>query len=669
VRGRGFRSFARFWIDSAVAAPPSDEELRLTQFFIEVALSTPTPVAEPVDDPEGGGEVGPGTNPAADDSICGAAVPVTWCEIEFPDATTRRYAKVPINIGDPKEPRATTFGTVHRALSNAFGDSLGSQMSPTLTDVDGALRAAEDDDSLVGSRYSQYVSSKALLKADPTKKTRVFDGVITDCEPEAQRTFSLQVTDYLTVLLDEFSKRTFPQRVFNLEDFPNMANRSDDPTSPGNPTMVGKPVPILYGALSDEHADTPVGVVPWVFTGRVPFASRGGQMWDEYIAAGHDIGGWQSHFVASGGGLSTGTSYPSRVQINAGSGLVEVAWPGTTLWSDEFGTARTITRNGNTYLAMYMFGPRSDLSRSGQVPHVSNLWGIDENGDGTGRVIDDLYRQILHLLINWVFGDYRGGAWLSPRTVGAGLELYSRMDTTTFEAIKDRRETQLGMPVKGAFILGHAGTTVTLTDLLTLAAKNGKFDYGTNRHGQIIASIIDETLPINRDLTALANVIERTYKAKRRRDLVRNIVSYRYARRYVPPLAGGTPAEGELLPATTVEQNPEWAGAVIGDDAPRDAVSVSKHGERPETIDFEMVRDADTAAALVDLTLEESASAVVGVGFEEGECGVDTDLGMVDALTHFDALSDSKRSMRCEVHDLDLDQFTVRKQYREFGEV
>lgn len=659
----------------AVPAAPSDHEIRITQFFIEVSLSVPTPVAEPVGDPggspggtpEGGGEVGPGDNPADDESICGAAVPITWCEIEFPDAVTRRYAKVPINVGEPKDPRGMTFGSVHRALSNAFGDNQGSTMSPTLADVDGALRSAEDDDSLVGSRYSQYVSSKALLKADPTNKTRVFDGVITDCEPEAERTFSLQVTDYLTVLLDEFSKRTFPQRVFNLEDFPNMANRADDPTSPGNPTMVGKPVPILYGALSDEFEDDPVGVVPWVFTGRVAFASRGGQLWDEYIAAGHDIHFWQSHFVASGGGLSTGTSYPSRVQINAASGLVEVAWPGTTLWSDEFGSARTITRNGNTYLAMYMFGPRSDLSRSGQVPHVSNLWGIDENPTGTSRCIDDLYRQILHLLINWVFGDYRGGPWLSPPTVGAGLELYSRIATTTFEAVKDRRETQLGMLVKGAFILGDDGATRTLTDLLTLAAKNGKFDYGVNRHGQIVASILDETLPINRDLTALADVIQRTYKAKRRRDQVRNVIPYHYARRYVPPLAGGTPAEGELLPATTVEQNPDWAGEVIGEAAPRDAASVTKYGERPEAIDFEMVRDADTAAALAELTLEES-TAIVGVSFEEGECGVDTDLGMVDALTHFDALSESKRSMRCEAHELDLDQFTVRKTYREFGE-
>jgi hypothetical protein len=283
-----------------------------------------------------------------------------------------------------KDPRALTFGSVRRALSNAFGENQGSAMTPVVSDYDGALRAADEDDSLVGCRYTQYVSSKRLLLADPTSRTRVFDGIITDAQPEGQRKFSLQVTDYLAGLLDEFHKRTFPQRVFTLEDFPNMGNPDSDPVSPGNPTKLGTPVPILYGNLGDEAEDVPVGVVPWIFTGRVAFSSLGGQLWDEYICAGHALGGWQSHFVASGGGLSTGTTYPSRVQINVDSGLVEVAWPGTAIWAAEFGSTPYIERNGNRYAAMYMFGPRSDLSRLGKVPHVSNLCGIEDVGDGTG---------------------------------------------------------------------------------------------------------------------------------------------------------------------------------------------------------------------------------------------------------------------------------------------
>ncbi len=637
----------------------------MTQFFIEVSLSTPTPVPEPVEPPDGDGEPEPGINPGPDDSICGAEVPVTWCDIVFPDTVTRRYSKVPINVGDPKEPRALTFGTVRRSLSNAQGEAVGSTMSPTLSDWDGALRAAEEADSLIGSRYTQYVSSKALLKADPTNKTRVFDGIITDSEPISQRTFTVQVTDYLTVLLDEFNKRTFPARVFTLEDFPTMGNPVDDPTSPGNPTMLGKPVPRLYGELSDEFDPVPIGVVPWVFTGRVPFASRGGQLWDEYVCAGHALGGWQSHFVASGGGLSTGTTYPSRVQINAASGLVEVAWPGTTWWSDEFGSAEVINRNGRDYAAMYMFGPRSDLSRLGQVPHVSNLWGV---ADADGKVITDLYLQFLDVLTNVVFGEYESGPSLSIPTVGAGHDLYSRIDTDTIFAVKALRDLQFpgttfrSPGIQGAFILGHSGTPLTFGDILQQFARNGHFEYGVNRHGQLGAYAIDDAKAINRDLTALADVLQKTYRAKRARDLVRNVINVKAARRYVPPLSGGTPAEGELLPKSTTQINTEW---VSTPDPLRDEPSIAKYGERNEDIDFELIRVDATALFIGGLTLEENAVPPVIVSFEESECGVDTDLGMVDSLVHFDALSEQKRGIRCQVHELNLDTFAVAKTYRE----
>lgn len=174
---------------------------------------------------------------------------------------------------------------------------------------------------------------------------------------------------------------------------------------------------------------------------------------------------------------------------------------------------------------------------------------------------------------------------------------------------------------------------------------------------------------INRDLTALADVIAQTYRAKRQRDLVRNVIPYHAGRRYVPPLAGGTPAEGALLPVTTVQQNTEWITVVEGPDAPRDAASIAKYGERPQTIDFEGIRDPVVAAFIAQLTLDESAIAPVQVSFEESECGVDTDLGDVDALIHFDALSEHRRALRCEVHELNLDVFTVAKTYREYGEI
>lgn len=650
-------------VDSAVLPDPTDE-VRVTQFTIQVCCPEGDPVPDPVADPDGDGDPGTGTNPTNGDSICGVPEPVTWCEIELPDGTTvKRYAKLPINVGDPKEPRALSWGSIRRSLSGAFGDNRGATMSPTLIDTDGTLRAAEDSDSLVGCRYTQYVSSKTQLKADPTHRVRVFDGVITDTEPQAQRTFSLQVTDYLSTLLDEFNKRTYPQRVFNTDDFPNMGNAADDPTSPGNPTMVGKPVPIGYGLLSDESGADPVGVVPCVYTGKRAIAYYDGALWDEYVFFGHAAAAIQSLFIPQGPGLSTGTTYPSRVRITAAAPAVEYLFPGTAAWTAAFGSAPYRDFHGNRYTVVYAFGPRSEINRTGQVPLVANMGGIEDVGDGSGLLIDDLYRQIQHLLVNWIFGNYTSGSWLSIPSVGSGADLYSRIDTDTIEAVRTLRASgSPSLSVLGAFLLGYNGTALTLDQILTMAAKNGHFEYGVNQHGQIIFDALDAGRTLNRDLTALADTLQQTYHAKRQRDLVRNVITYRSGRRYSPPLAGYTPAEDALLPVSTTQQNADW---LSGDLRLEDAASLAKYGERREDIDFAMIRDETTATAIAQITLDEQASGEVRVSFEEGPCGVDTDLGDRDTLTHFDALSNSARSLRCMAHALDLDSFKVTKEYRE----
>lgn len=665
MRGRSRHGGVGVLIPSdAPAAPTSTHEIRMTLFYVEVALSTATPTVDPVPDPTTGGTVTAGTNPDPGDSICGEKEPVAWDEVEY-NGTTYRYAKVPINVGDPKEPRVQTFGPVRRALSNAFGDNRGATVNSTLIDTDGVLRGLENSDSLIGCRYTRYVSSKAILQADPTSKTRVFDGVITDTEPGKGRVFSVQVTDYLTTLLDEFSKRTFPQRVFTLDDFPNMGNDPSNELDPGNPTMVGKPVPIGYGQLSDEQEAEPVGVASCVYTGKRAIAYYDNALWDEYVFFGHAPGAFQSLFIPEGPTLSTGTTYPSRTRITAATPVVEYLFPGTDAWTAAFGTAPYREFNGNRYCVVYGFGPRSELNRTGQVPLVANLWGVEDVGDGTGDVITNLYRQILHLLVNWIFGNYISGAWLSPPTVGSGGDLYSRIDTASFAALKTLTDTLLSPGVEGAFILGYGGQAKTLSEILTTAATNGHFQWGQNRHGQMTASMLDTSAATNRTITALADILAQTYTVKRRRDMVRNVVTYRCGRRYVPPLVSGTPAEGELLPVQNTQKNTEWLVEVTGTDAPRDSASVTKYGERPEDINFEFIRDSTTAASIAQLILDENATPPVLVSFDEGPCGVDTDLGDVDEVTHFDALSETARTMRDEEHTLNCDTWVVSKTYRE----
>lgn len=406
MHGRPFLGPGIFIPDAGVE-PDLTDSVRVTQYALE-ALVSDEPDAPPIPDPDGGGEVPDGVEPDAGVNICNAEVPVAWWEIQLGDGSPvdmRRYAKVPINVGDPKEPRVEALGTVRRSLSNVLSEFQSSSVSPVFIDVDRALRGLEDSDSLVGSRASAYVSSEAELRLDPDARRRVYDGVIVEAAPESQLRFRVQVRDFIGVLLDAFQKRVYPSRVFNLPDFPNMGNAESDPLSPGNPKKVGTSVPVGYGFLSDENASSPPdpqGVVPAVYTGKRAIAYYDGALWDEYVFFGHAPGpGEWALFIPEGPTLSTGTDYPSRVRITASSGVVEYLFPGTAAWAAAIGPENYRDFNGRRYTVCYAFGPRSDLNRTGQVPLVANIPGIEDQGDGTGLVVTDLFEQILHALINW----------------------------------------------------------------------------------------------------------------------------------------------------------------------------------------------------------------------------------------------------------------------------
>jgi hypothetical protein len=167
---------------------------------------------------------------------------------------------------------------------------------------------------------------------------------------------------------------------------------------------------------------------------------------------------------------------------------------------------------------------------------------------------------------------------------------------------------------------------------------------------------------INRHITDLADILKQTYQVKRRRDLVRNVVTYRYRRRYVPSLAGFTQAEGEVLPVQNTKAETDWQ---VDDQRIADDTSIAKYGERLEDVSFEMLRDGASAVYIAGQILADNTVAPVYVSFEEGPCGIDTDLGDLDSVIHFDGLTDTARVMRCEEHALNLDTWAVWKSYRE----
>lgn len=649
--------------------------IRATQLAIEIATKRdPDPVVVP--DPPGGGTIDPpGINPAAGLNLCAVEVPLAWLEIRPAGSSTiYRYAKVPINIdGFPKEPRVESFGRIQRALSGDAGDFRGVSVTSVLIDTDRVLRGLEDTDSLIGARVAYYISSEAAIRAALTPR-RVFDGIITDTEPLGGLLFQIQAADYFASLMEEFAaNHTFPQRVFTVADFPNIAYSSSNPDSGterhGNPALIGKPVPLLYGLVSDESDGLDaVGRVPCQFVGRryIPYY---GNYWDEFVVCAHAVKQVQSVFFPIGPGLSTGPSVSARVKVTAADNpQSEILFPGTSFWNTVMGTTQTyVEYNGNRYTSIFGFGPRSTLARTGQTPLVANVAGIEDVGDSSGTLITSLHRQLLHLLVNFIFGNYSSGAWLAPPVVPG--DLYSRINTASFEALATLSEQYVDGGFKGAFILGSKGEAFTFQELLRRAALSGGYDYGINKDGQLFASMVNPLATLNRAIRDVTDVIKQSFRARRRRDQLANTVKYRYAKRYVDPLPNPTPDEGIFLYPENVAPDTEFE---IYDQVQSDATSVAKYGDRVFTLDLEMVSDPSTADALAALKLATLKDGPTIVGFTERLCGTSTELGARDTVTHFEGITSAgyvDRSLRCELHTLDPDALNVEKDYRDLAPI
>ena len=642
-----FGQLTNISIDDTESA--TDPSLRVTQLFA-LLVQDREPDPGVVGDPTGNGDVGAGTDPNAGLDLCGQPIPVAYIELTPPgSSTTYRYSKVAINRTVQDDPRVDSYGLLTRGLTDRQKSLRGSRMSPVLIDTDRLLRGLEASDSLVNSVVRAYLTTLSGLDAGSTAR-RVFSGLLIESEPLGGLRMQVHAADYLQVLLERVPMTTYPQRVFNTDDFPNLGNDPDpEGTSPGNPALIGKPVPIGYGILSDESEGADAkGVCPAYFVGR---RTVDGYFWDEYVVFGHSPspGGVLGFF-----GEINGTRQKFTSDMNG----IDVLLPGTAAWNTALGSSNLYRDfNGNRYMVFYARGPRSYYAQQGKIPFSLNVGGVEDVGDGTGDCITSIARQAMHILTNWVLQSYASGAWLSAPTVDS----YSRINTQSFEDVRTRSATRMSTTEGhlGAFLLGWEGRTVTLPDLIAQWHDCG-IDLGTNKDGQIIASMIDPTAAAVRSVSDVTDTIAASFRARRRRDEIRNTIVYRYARRYVPALPESTPAEGEPLPDRLRQPQVEWESD--NNEPTPGSSSVTKYGTRKLDLSLELVRDSATATDVAALKQEVLAPGPVAVTYKEGLCGTNVDLGDNVDLDHFEGLTASgytDRTLRCEVHTLDLDRFEV----------
>lgn len=72
---------------------------------------------------------------------------------------------------------------------------------------------------------------------------------------------------------------------------------------------------------------------------------------------------------------------------------------------------------------------------------AADVRGYEATGDGTGALIENPADQIKHLLVNWVFGDYKTGLWLADSTapIDVNLFLQAKLYFDRFAARGSRR--------------------------------------------------------------------------------------------------------------------------------------------------------------------------------------------------------------------------------------
>lgn len=137
-------------------------------------------------------------------------------------------------------------------------------------------------------------------------------------------------------------------------------------------SAMGKPWPIIYG----RHDATSVG-------GK-------GQVRAEYV----DTAGFR--FLLAAHRVKT----VHRVYLNGTLKATPADYSVTT----------PIVSGRQTTLIDFVADPGTD-------PLVTvDVDGIETVGDGSGSIIDEPVTMLKHLLVNWVYGDYRRGAWLADAT-------------------------------------------------------------------------------------------------------------------------------------------------------------------------------------------------------------------------------------------------------------
>jgi hypothetical protein len=252
----------------------------------------------------------------------------------------------------------------------------------TLQDVEFDLLLADPDDSfaaLVEGAAARSIRGSAVtrqlgsLNVPPADWHTTFAGVVDRYALDGPQRWRISVRPDDLAL-----RRSFPRASIDFADWPSA---TEDALAQYGPLIYGK---------HDSIGNTNKGAVPCLSVDPANY---------RYLVAW----GWLKsvdRVYADGANLPTGWSVTHPV-LNSG----------------RIATALKFTTN------------------QGSKAITADVQGYESVGDGTGTLLDNGADQIQHLLSNFVFGDYRAGAWLSTSAL---------IDATSWETVRAYLQTYGG---------------------------------------------------------------------------------------------------------------------------------------------------------------------------------------------------------------------------------
>src|SRR6185436_4689719 len=198
-------------------------------------------------------------------------------------------------------------------------------------------------------------------------------------------------------------------------------------------------------------------------------------------------------------------------QCDAGGDLL-VPTLGTG-WAAAMGAPVYVDYNGHRYTVIYARGSKGEKAALGEQPLFLNVEGIETNGDGTGALLTSLIDQYLHVMQNWLIGDYQSGAWL-PSPVFPDEPTLPQIDAASFAKAKGISEQRIPGGYVGAIQFGLDGAFFSVRDAIAQMNVSCDVNSGFNYRTQFIVSMQSEeisSLGAAQAVTQMRDIIRDTF--------------------------------------------------------------------------------------------------------------------------------------------------------------